>query len=480
MKRITLLALLLCLVLTANAQTIPWVTKQYTTKDTTVVYHTAVDYRNLNVALSMDVTQPTNDPPRTCGRPLMILIHGGTFMYGSKADANMALLRQDFAKRGYVAASIDYRLGMIQTFNAYGCALAEIAGFPWGCANETDTLEWYRAMHRGVQDAHAAIRYFMNNDANYRVDPNNVFVAGESAGGFIALGVGYIDVASEQLPGTGARTTAPQPNAIYVGNCPGATTNMNLARPDLGSYLGTGNWPAQRAYTIRGVGDLYGGCLKNPFLLNANNAQIPALYVYHQIGDLIVAHNSYRVMGLLNYCLVSNGFCPTYMINVPWVHGGTTVKNWVNALAANGLPHPVMQVEIVTNYNDCLQQIIFNPSVNAHALDNPSLRSTNMATFFASKIVGCSSKTGEGLSTLPDHAVQVYPNPSEGAFKIELDPGNSLIRLEVYDLLGKRVLAESATGSSHTLALPESLSKGTYVLHLTTAQGNVIRRIVRD
>jgi alpha/beta superfamily hydrolase len=479
MKRIIFIAVMLCITRIAHAQTIPWVTKQYAISSQTVDYVTAVDYGNRNVTLKMDISKPINDPPRSCGRPLMIVIHGGAFISGSRTDAKCVEMREDFAKRGYVTASIDYRLGMFQTHNAYGCALATMAGQPWDCVNAADTLEWYRALHRGIQDAHAAIRYIINNNANYGVDPRNVFVVGESAGAFIAMGVGYIDTPAEQLSGTGLRPNALQPNAIYVNKpCTGTTANMNLARPSLGSYLGTGNFPSQSPYTIRGVGDFFGGCFKNPFLVNANNAQIPALYVFHQIGDQIVAHNSYYVMGLLAYCLVYNGICPTYMINVPIVHGGTTVKNWVNTLVANGQPRPVMQAEIVFNPKDCVQQ--FWSQQGAHDYDNYGLRTGNMATFFSSKIVACTNKSGDYLPIALSRAVEVYPNPSSGEFNITLESGNSLKMVEVYDLMGKRVIAEHATGETHTLVLPESVAKGTYVLHLSTMNGTTVRKIILD
>ncbi|MCY7327486.1 MAG: carboxylesterase family protein, partial [Saprospiraceae bacterium] len=46
----------------------------------------------------------------TC-RPLSILMHGGAFVVGTKEDGNMVSLAQEIAARGYVVASINYRLG---------------------------------------------------------------------------------------------------------------------------------------------------------------------------------------------------------------------------------------------------------------------------------------------------------------------------------------------------------------------------------
>ncbi len=60
--------------------------------------------------LQMDIYQPTGDT--LSARPLIILAHGGSFISGTRtADATVDSLCARFARRGYVTASIDYRLG---------------------------------------------------------------------------------------------------------------------------------------------------------------------------------------------------------------------------------------------------------------------------------------------------------------------------------------------------------------------------------
>lgn len=56
---------------------------------------------------------PSNDTFPKYGRPLMIIIHGGAFIAGSKDDFIQQRMLKEFAKRGYVTASINYRLGML-------------------------------------------------------------------------------------------------------------------------------------------------------------------------------------------------------------------------------------------------------------------------------------------------------------------------------------------------------------------------------
>jgi dienelactone hydrolase len=86
---------------------------------------------------------------------------------------------------GYVTASINYRLG-----------------FPIQLELEQPMSE---AVLRGVHDMKAAIRWFRKNVAEsgntYSIDPEQIYIGGVSAGGFIALQLAYVDEMDE-LPST--------------------------------------------------------------------------------------------------------------------------------------------------------------------------------------------------------------------------------------------------------------------------------------
>ena len=124
------------------------------------------EYNTSPVNLKMDIFEPAGDT--LTERPLVIVCFGGGFLGGSKDHWSIRLLCQNLAKRGFVAAAIDYRLGM----NIFDSDLA------------------LRAVYRGIQDGRSAVRYFRNdvNGANtYKVDPDKIFIGGHSAGAFIAL-----------------------------------------------------------------------------------------------------------------------------------------------------------------------------------------------------------------------------------------------------------------------------------------------------
>ena len=130
----------------------------------------------------MDIYQPTGDA--LARRPVIIFAHQGGFVTGLRTDAYMVDVCTQFARLGYVTASIDYRL------LDFGTILG--GGF--------DTVNIAKSAIRGMQDLRAAVRFFRKDAATtntYRVNPSYIVVGGSSAGGFAALEVGYLDKASE-------------------------------------------------------------------------------------------------------------------------------------------------------------------------------------------------------------------------------------------------------------------------------------------
>lgn len=448
----------------------------YTVADTTVSYGTAVDFAGNVRDLTMDISWPTNAPVQASGHPLMLVIHGGAFLAGSKDEASISNMRHQFAQRGYVTAAINYRLGWFQTSSSWNCNISWIFNQPWNCMNASDTTEWTRGYYRGIQDAHGAIRYMVNHSADYDIDPMRVFLVGESAGAFIAMGVGYMDDNSEMPAGVGARPNAPAPNAIYENQCiigAGLDTNiasMALARPDLGPITGTLNLPSA-PYRIAGVGDMYGGTFGDLWATNANDADIPILYIFHQPADLIVPYTQQRVLHGYAYCTTQWPFNCAWLLNRPVVYGGNTIKAMIDAHALAGDSVPLVQAEFTNNNADCATQIN-NPSLGGHQYDSYWTRTYNMAVFFA--------QNGMTVSRPEPYSLQftVAPNPSRGQFRVTMPAGVQLSALTVQNLLGQVVYTAQAAGSQAEITLPPRIAAGTYLLQVETTSGRAVRRIV--
>lgn len=142
--------------------------------DTQVVYASGINALGQVQLLHLDVYEPAGDTASL--RPLIILAHGGGFIQGDKQD--MAFTCQQFAKKGYVTATIQYRLGL--------------SGF--------STQALVQMVIRASQDMKNAIRFFRKSasQANpYRIDPNFIFSGGFSAGAITALHAAFLDKVSE-------------------------------------------------------------------------------------------------------------------------------------------------------------------------------------------------------------------------------------------------------------------------------------------
>lgn len=123
--------------------------------------------------LKLDVYEPHGDERRR--RPAVVLVHGGGFGFGSKGSPVSVDLARTFARHGYVAVSIDYRLLAWKY-----CGLKVRSLLP-SC---------YRAAFAAKDDAKAAVRWLRADSRRFRADPSRISIAGESAGGITAYLVG--------------------------------------------------------------------------------------------------------------------------------------------------------------------------------------------------------------------------------------------------------------------------------------------------
>ena len=123
---------------------------------------------NHDLNLDMDIYYP-KEPVLESRRPLLLLIHGGAFYNGDKQDLGYSEMGHYFAERGYVVASINYRLGFKPL------------------APDVD-----RAGYRALQDAHAAVCFLIDNADEFGIDTTHIFAAGTSAGAITALNLAFM------------------------------------------------------------------------------------------------------------------------------------------------------------------------------------------------------------------------------------------------------------------------------------------------
>lgn len=152
-------------------------------------YGAAPDENGAEETLLLDLFQPTNDEPL---RPALIWLHGGSFQEGHKGT--MTEFARRFAQRGFVSASVNYRL-------------REDAEFDYTDPDDELAEEVKRDAQHDIQ---AAVRWLRANAGDLRIDPDLIFVAGYSAGGTAALRVAAYpdDSGSSGNPGPSSSVAA--------------------------------------------------------------------------------------------------------------------------------------------------------------------------------------------------------------------------------------------------------------------------------
>ena len=124
-----------------------------------------IEYKNVGgKSLQIDLYKPRNLAGRT---PLLVFVHGGGWKGGKRSDYLVYLV--DYAKKGYVTATVSYRL-------------------------KNDSI--YPAC---VQDVTDAIHFLFSNSEKYGYDPDRVAMIGGSAGGHLVLMTTY-DFKNPSIP----------------------------------------------------------------------------------------------------------------------------------------------------------------------------------------------------------------------------------------------------------------------------------------
>lgn len=141
----------------------------YTQVDvSTHTYGQNTKYDGSSQTLKLDLYLPKGDTFRQ--RPCVVFCFGGAFVTGTRASTELSFFANFLAQRGFVCASIDYRLD--------------------NSTNMTNNGE-NGAVIRAVQDAKASIRYLKSKSTEWSIDTNMMFIGGTSAGGVTALTLGY-------------------------------------------------------------------------------------------------------------------------------------------------------------------------------------------------------------------------------------------------------------------------------------------------
>ncbi len=471
-------------------------------------YGTAISYNFDTTDLLLDFYEPYGDTSSL--RPLIVWIHGGGFYAGNKGAGEIVGLCDSFARKGFVTASISYRLGFWGANDAILTAKRQ----PPYCF---DNREIVRAIYRAAQDAKGAIRYLKDEASTFRIDTNRVFVGGVSAGAFTALHVAYLDQEYEKP------VAADSLNPVIHTDLFGGVI-LNKERPDLGPVSGTLNQNGHSA-RVAGCINIYGALIDTSLIESAYD--VP-LFNYHILDDPLVS------------CFINKPFHGTAILGTlhPVVYGACMIRGRLDSLGMAAqcqeshirpsdifgnpprVPHSyttdreyfyrelsefmIQQVcerpaivsqpqsqqvalgasatfEVIANSDSATFQWYFNGNLLVGKTD--SILTISSVQYADTGLYRCLVLNGCGPQAFSDEAqlsigsttaineteqseVFAYPNPSDGLVYLTA-PDTRIISATLFSLQGKRLIQFSTPTSLDLRAFP----KGVYLLAMETDRG---------
>lgn len=387
------------------------------TPTSNVSYGSNVKSNGTTQNLLLDIYEPVGDVATM--RPLVIVAHGGSFIGGSKTGTDVVPICKDLARLGYVAVSIEYRVGMTR--------------FPFPGPDSTDAAP---AVVRGVHDARAAVRFFRKNAAvggnTYRIDPNNIYMLGVSAGGFIALQTAYMDDINELPP--------------YIDT---------VAQPGIqGGIQGLSGNPGYSS-DVTAVVNICGAVGDTAWIHPGDE---PVLN-FHGTNDNTVPYGSAMI--------TLSGVWPIMQVD-----GSYSINARVNQMG-------------IENCFEIYEGQDHTPHVSSAAYYDTTLTITrNFLEHFTCGIpLNCNYTTAPavGINELAVAAedIDIYPNPANSSFVIDLTAfASNSISIEMYDVVGKKVRSINSTKAIKYSIDKENLQSGIYFLKITSKGKSITKKVI--
>jgi para-nitrobenzyl esterase len=376
-----------------------------------ITYGSNKSSSNTTVTLKLDVWMGKGDTARS--RPLIILMHGGNFLAGSKTGSDVLQFAKDFAKMGYVVASIDYRVGM--------------TNFPIGTPDSVDAAG---SVIRAVHDGKAAVRFFKKdytvNGNSYGIDTSNIFFMGVSAGAITAVHMAYMDNMSE-FP-------------IYADT----TNHYGLS----GGLEGISGNPGYSS-SFRAVIDICGAIGDTAWMATGN---MPMM-AFHGNADNTVPYGSAEIYLLGTYPLLQvDG---SFSMIAQCQHLG--IENCFETYEGQDHVPEVGTTAAALAYYDTTLVITRNFLVH----------------FLCGDPLDCSYTTNVSVNNLPPLAsvIEVFPNPAENNFSVNLTRlAGSDFTLQMFDAQGKMVENKTGLGNEIVKINTENLPAGIYFVKINTGE----------
>ncbi len=434
--------------------------------------------------LRMDVYMPDGDNEDM--RPLIIMTHAGSYLpkgfntlpFGNKNDSSLVEMCTQFAKRGWVAVAMNYRLG----WNPIAPLQQDRAG----------TI--MNAVYRSAQDARTCVRFFQEDAATanvYKVDTTKITVGGSNSGGYTALAAAYLDKVEEinlfkfqDTEGNSFINQAITGGFYGEGGMAGVNNHSNPGHSseiqmvlNLGGAIGDTSWMEQGDIPVvafHGVKDV-----TTPFMT--------AIVIVLATGDPIVevsgAHDFTRYANTLglNQGFIDAGFDDPYtlvaqsrspfegLFPFPGLADGLEPWAWYDSADVN-------------TDHETLGATGFGSKANPYASKPKALAfiDTIMEYFCPRAAVALDLKTWPvGIeSNSTSEILHIYPNPVTTSVFIESSSGDLILGIELYNMLGQSVKRDPNIHADRYRFERDDIPSGFYLLNVKLKNQMVTKKIL--
>ena len=388
----------------------------YSVADTTfdIQYGSNTDLSNNNVNLMMDIYEPQGDTASM--RPLVIFAHGGSFIGGDKTSADITYMATELAKKGYVCASITYRLAPNAFF----------------LISEENTI---KVVFSAIQDGKAAIRYFRKDAATtntYKIDPDQIFIGGTSAGGILGINLTYMDDVNK------------------------LSTQWATWASEIGGLEGTSGNPG---YCSRSNGTFgFAGAIADTSWIDATD--VP-WYGSHAQNDQTVKYGLGKPLNGTNPVDLYGSSLMTVRLN------NLGIYNHFDSYTGGDHPPFANSTSILQDNKDSLAMFLYN-ILDCNTNNMQTLNQKNCVT------------NPTSITELENDVLvkTIYPNPFTDAINVELTNIKD-VTISIYNTTGQ--LVKNVTVNSYITKIDVSkLPQGAYLVKVNSRDNNFSQVIIKN
>lgn len=441
--------------------------------------------------LYMDVYYPSNSVDPVMARPLVVYLHTGSFLpkyinqqvTGNNQDSCVVEICRRLARRGFVVAAPNYRLG----WNPLAPTLEE------------RTKQLLNAVYRAIHDAQTVVRFFKKDQATtntYRIDPNKIILFGQGSGGYIAINYTALNKQSETwhpkfvFSGVSVIDTTLVGNVHGVGgmfnnyNHPGYSNDVAMT-VNLGGACGEITWvePGEApAVSFHCWKDMFAPYDSGTVIVPTT--QQPVVFVHGSrtfikkknalnSNSAMMAFNFTDVYSARAYSLNPKATCEgLFEFRTPPLPGGleegSPWEYWDQATA-------IAEADAVTGGQGA--------TLNANSLaTNPDMSRTKAHKYIDTIMGYAIPRIIVTLNLIPNFSLEnaagkpeafsCFPNPAAQEFFVRANTGESIRSIQILDLNGRVVRQIIPNIGEETVRVSrDQLAAGTYLIRVQSTKG---------